>query len=460
METASRKLTLYDIPEFVEPELHKLKILYYINLFLIVTDFIMPQYFGIHIGYDITCTRFAIILLAVYVLFNVKVLLLFIDNVFKCIVTIPLFIYLFVAGYTMIFRVDINAFMMVFLEILTFYVLLFGIRYVIGVIKSIKIILFCAYFLGFYGLLEYVVGHSLYLQFLSTVPNTVSNIFRSGHYRIMGPCGHPLGFGLLLLLFLGVSCYDLERDEIFLFKRPLLLIVLMVDIFFTGSRSTLGLAVIELGILLLFSGTDNIKKALTVLVVFVIFVGLFLFFNRNNNLGRYLIMQIASVIDTALGTRYSELFGAEIGRLDSSEEYREYLPKIFGLDWINPILGRGVKRGFGAEFFDENGTVVYIQSIDNYYVAQFIKFAYPGLVSYVIFILTSIVTLVRNGFRYRCGLFFVIAVSVSIYFVNLWWVDALQTLKFIYVYLALAFGAILHLKLLSSKIDEMSDQDN
>ncbi len=460
METASRKLTLYDIPEFVEPELQKLKILYYINLFLIVTDFIMPQYFGIHIGYDITCTRFAIILLAVYVLFNVKVLLLFIDNVFKCIVTIPLFIYLFVAGYTMIFRVDINAFMMVFLEILTFYVLLFGIRYVIGVIKSIKIILFCAYFLGFYGLLEYVVGHSLYLQFLSTVPNTVSNIFRSGHYRIMGPCGHPLGFGLLLLLFLGVSCYDLERDEIFLFKRPLLLIVLMVDIFFTGSRSTLGLAVIELGILLLFSGTDNIKKALTVLVVFVIFVGLFLFFNRNNSLGRYLLMQIASVIDTALGTRYSELFGAEIGRLDSSEEYREYLPKIFGLDWINPILGRGVKRGFGAEFFDENGTVVYIQSIDNYYVAQFIKFAYPGLVSYIIFILTSIVTLVRNGFRYRCGLFFVIAVSVSIYFVNLWWVDALQTLKFIYVYLALAFGAILHLNLLSSKIDEMSDQDN
>ena len=460
METASRKLTLYDIPEFVEPELQKLKILYYINLFLIVTDFIMPQYFGIHIGYDITCTRFAIILLAVYVLFNVKVLLLFIDNVFKCIVTIPLFIYLFVAGYTMIFRVDINAFMMVFLEILTFYVLLFGIRYVIGVIKSIKIILFCAYFLGFYGLLEYVVGHSLYLQFLSTVPNTVSNIFRSGHYRIMGPCGHPLGFGLLLLLFLGVSCYDLERDEIFLFKRPLLLIVLMVDIFFTGSRSTLGLAVIELGILLLFSGTDNIKKALTVLVVFVIFVGLFLFFNRNNSLGRYLLMQIASVIDTALGTRYSELFGAEIGRLDSSEEYREYLPKIFGLDWINPILGRGVKRGFGAEFFDENGTVVYIQSIDNYYVAQFIKFAYPGLVSYIIFILTSIVTLVRNGFRYRCGLFFVIAVSVSIYFVNLWWVDALQTLKFIYVYLALAFGAILHLNLLSSKIDEMPDQDN
>ena len=145
METASKKLTLYDIPEFVEPELRKLKGLYFINLFLIVTDFLMPQYFGIHIGYDITCTRFANILLVVYVLFNLKIVLAFIDNSFKCAVTFPLFAYLFVAAYTMIFRTDVNAFMMVFLEILTFYMLLFGIRYVIGVIRSIKIILFCAY---------------------------------------------------------------------------------------------------------------------------------------------------------------------------------------------------------------------------------------------------------------------------------------------------------------------------
>ena len=446
LETASKRLTLYDIPEFSEPELRKLKILYYINCFLLVTAYLMPQYFGIDIGYDITCTRLAIILLTAYVIFNMKIALIFIDNMVKCIATIPLFLYLFVAGYTMIFRADIKAFMGVFLEILTFYVLLFGIRYVIGVIRSIKIILFCAYFLGFYGLLEYVVGHSLYLQFLSTVPNDVVNIYRSGHYRIMGPCGHPLGFGMLLLLLLAIACYDLERDEIYLFKRPILLIVLFMDIFFTGSRSTLGLAVIELGIILLLSGRDNIKKALIVLVIVTVLAALFIFVNRNNSLGRYLMMQIASVIDTALGTRYSELFGAEIGRLDSSEEYREYLPKVFGLDWLSPFLGRGVKRGFGAEFIAEDGTSVYIHSTDNYYVSQYIKYAYPGLIVYVAFILTSLLTLFRNGFRYRCSLLIVIAIGVTIYFVNLWWVDGLQTLKFTYAYLALTFGVVKYLK--------------
>lgn len=446
METSSKKLTLYDIPEFVEPELRKLKGLYYINLFLLAALYLMPQYFGIHIGYDITCTRFANILLIVYILFNLKIVLAFVDNVNKCAVTLPLFAYLFVAFYTMIFRADINAFMMVFLEILTFYMLLFGIRYVIGVIRSIKIILFCAYFLGFYGFLEYAVGHSLYHQFLSTVPNTVYDIYRSGHYRIMGPCGHPLGFGLLLLLFLAIACYDIDRDEIYLFKRPVLLIVLFMDIFFTGSRSTLGLAVIEIGVIILFSGVKNIKKSLVVLVVLVIFVGAFLFINRNNSFGQYLMMQIASVIDTALGTRYSELFGAEIGRLDSSEEYRRYLPEIFSLEWLNPILGRGVKRTFGAEFYGTDGAWVVIKSVDNYYVAQYIKYAYPGLFTYLIFIVTGVVTLLRNAYRFRCALFSLIAIALTVYFVNLWWVDALQTLKFVYAYLALTFATIIHLK--------------
>ncbi len=440
---------MYDIPEFVEPELRKLKGLYFINVFLIVTTFLMPQYFGIHIGYDITCTRFAFIFLFVYILFNLKIVLAFVDNTLKCALTVPIFAYLFVALYTMIFRVDIQAFMMVFLEFMNFYLLLFGIRYVIGVIRSIKIILFCAYFLGFYGILEYVVGHSLYLQFLSTVPNNVENIYRSGHYRVMGPCGHPLGFGLLLLFFLAVACYDIDRDEIYLFKRPVLLVVLFMDVFFTGSRSTLGLAVIELGIILLFSGITNIKKSLTVLVVLCIFAGFFLFLNRNNSLGRYLIMQIASVIDTALGTRYSELYGAEIGRLDGSVEYREYLPKIFGLNWLNPILGRGLKRGFGAEIVGSDGVLVVIQSVDNYYIAQFIKYAYPGLITYVWFIIASLVTLLKNGLRYRCGLITLVGIGAGIYFVNLWWVDALQTLKFTYAFIALALAALMHMKKLS-----------
>jgi hypothetical protein len=98
------------------------------------------------------------------------------------------------------------------------FMMIYGIRYVVGYKKAIKWVLGCAYFLGFYGLVEFVYGRSLFLQFLRTMPTAVHNSYRSGHYRIMGPCGHSLGYGLVLLLFLAIACVDIEKKEIDFFS--------------------------------------------------------------------------------------------------------------------------------------------------------------------------------------------------------------------------------------------------
>ena len=58
----------------IKPELSNLKLLYAIYAFLIIAAIIMPQYFGIHIGVDITCTRFANIMIICYMIFNPKIL--------------------------------------------------------------------------------------------------------------------------------------------------------------------------------------------------------------------------------------------------------------------------------------------------------------------------------------------------------------------------------------------------
>jgi hypothetical protein len=42
-----------------------------------------------------------------------------------------------------------------------------------------------------------------------------------------------------------------------------------------------------------------------------------------------------------------------------------------------------------------------------------------------------------------------VGIGAGIYFVNLWWVDALQTLKFTYAFIALALAALMHMKKLS-----------
>ena len=197
----------------------------------------MPQYFGIHIGYDLTCTRLADLLIVLYMFLNRKILTHFGDMVIHHIFIIPFAIYLFVSIYTMVCRVDINAFFLVFLEILTFYILVYGIRYIVGWKRAIKLSIGCAYFLGIYGLIEFFCGQSIFLKFFSTVPNSVANSYRSGFYRIMGPCGHALGYGLLLLLFIALACMDIEKDEVYLFKRPFLIGLLYVNVFLTGSRN-------------------------------------------------------------------------------------------------------------------------------------------------------------------------------------------------------------------------------
>lgn len=426
-----------------DSELYRMKILFCINSFMLISDFLMPQYFGIHIGWDITCLRFSNVLLCAYALLNSKILTHFCWAIIRCSIFWPAICYVFVAFYTMVLRVDINAFMLVFLEFLTLFMLIYGIRYVIGCMRAFKMIIFCAYFLGVYGLIEFMAGHSLYLQFLRTVPTNVVNQYRSGHYRIMGPCGHPLGYGLLLLLFIAVACLDYEKNRIYLLKRPLLLILLLLNVFLTGSRSTLGIAVLELAILLLVSDSTSRKKAILgivgLLVCFIVFEIVF----YRTSIGQYIMLQLTMLIDQLFGTEFSALYGANIEQLENSEGYRTYLPRIFTLDYLNPLVGRGVKRGFGAEFVTESGAIVYIKSIDNYYVQQYIKYAYPGLVTYCLFILTAIVSMARVSIKYKSGIAKALLVGVCCYFYNLWYLDALQTLKFVYAIIALFYATTL-----------------
>lgn len=421
-----------------EPELKNLKILYGLYAFFVFGTIIMPQYFGIDIGYDITCARMGNLLFVVYMIFNPLVLNHFVKTTMRCEIFYPMCLYLIVAGYTMVFRVDINAFFLVFLEAFLLFMMVYGIRYIIGYRRAVKWIIGCTYFLGIYGLVEFACGRSLFLQYLSTVPTGVVNQYRSGHYRIMGPCGHPLGYGLVLLLLIALVCIDLERNEVYLFKRPILLVLLLLNVVLTGSRSTLGIALVEVLVIFLIGNKTNKKKSLFMLISGIVLLGAFLLLFHKTEIGQYILMQITSVIDQVFGTELAGKFGADVTTLNNSESYRENLPEIFKLDWLSPLVGRGVKRGFGATI---NG--VYIHSVDNYYVVQYIKYAYPGLVTYVLFIGTVLGVMIRSVIRYRSALCMLSLVATVCYFVNLWWLDTLQTLKYEYIILALFYAFIL-----------------
>ena len=101
-------------------------------------------------------------------------------------------------------------------------------------------------------------------------------------------------------------------------------------------------------------------------------------------------------------------------------------------------MGRGVSGSFGALI---DG--IYIKSVDNFYVCQYIKYAYPGMIAYIAFIITIIVQMIILAIKYKSAIIKMCLIGIICYFVNLWWLDALQTLKFAYIIIAIFWAYVL-----------------
>ena len=417
-------------------ELRNAKLLYVLMSVLFIADWVVPQYFGFHIAFDFTATRILNLLILAYFFMNRKAGNHFLKSMLDVQVTPYLLLYMCVMVYTTVLRANVNTFFLNFLDILTFYMVYYGIRYVIGVKKAIDWTVKVAWFLGIYGLVEYVLGFSPMVKFLLTLPyNSVFSVYRSGSYRIMGPCGHSIGYGLMLELLLVLICIDYEKDEMNLFKHPLLYCVLMINIFLTGSRLALGFAIFESVLIVLFSKRETRKKTLFYLAILFIGFVVFEIAIFKTSLGQYIMMQITSLIDEALGTEFAAKFGADTTWLADSTSYRRHLTKIFGVEWLNPFVGQGANASLG---FEIDGA--YLKSIDNFYVASYIRYAYPGLITYVLFFLVTIICMVKKYIKNRSGVCMALAIGMTAYCVSLYWVDYLQTTKYMYILIAIFFA--------------------
>ncbi len=432
MRDAVKNTDRTDVCLLDKVELKNAKLLYVLMSVLLITDWVMPQYFGIHIGFDFTCTRIMNMVLLVYFLLNRKAGNHFIKSMLDVQMTPYLALYMLVMIYTTILRVNVNTFFLNFLDVLTFYMVYYGIRYVIGIRKTIRWTVKIAWFLGVYGIVEYVLGYSLMFRFLQTVPNEAKILYRSGQYRIMGPCVHSIAYGMMLLLLIAVICIDVEKDELYLFQNPVLYALLMLNIFLTGSRGPLGLAVVESMLIFLFSSSQRKKK--TFLILIVLFAGCVMIELAllHTSIGQYIMLQITSVFDEVFGTSLSAKYGADVTLLNQSSSYRELLPRVFTVEWLNPLVGRGANASVGFEF---DGA--YVRSIDNFYVALYIRYAYPGLITYVLFFLTTLFFMLKTGIRRHSGICMSLAIGFFVYIIGLWWVDYLQTTKYMYILVAI-----------------------
>lgn len=395
--------------------------------------YVLPQYFGIpNPIFDFTAIRIMIIAVMALVITDFQRTRNFARVVVKERVGLVLLPYTIVLLYTMVLRADLNAFLNPFIDILEMFILIYLIRETLGVDGFIKLIMVCIYTLVFLGFVEMLMRESPFFMIRTIKSIPVTRFVRDGHYRIMSNAVHALGYGLMLVTMLPFAAYDVETGEFNVFRRPILLILLMVNVFQTGSRSTLGVSFAELFLMLILSDRKYLKANLFYLAVTLISFGLILVVTIRTSFGNFIMLQLTSLIDALFDTSYSVAYGADANLLRSSAAYRDLLKEIYHLDWLNPILGIGRKRAFASAV---NGRV--IKSIDNFYIAEYVRYAYPGMISFMFFQGYMLFGMIRDSFKVRSGIIRMCLIGSAMYCYNIKVVDQLQTFKYLYVLFAI-----------------------
>jgi hypothetical protein len=418
--------------KYIKPSREQ-KVFEMLSVLFLFSLFVMPQYFGLALPiFDFTLLRIMIVLVTFMIIVDDKRKNDFGNMILQSKLTLVLIPYMFVIAYTMALRADINAFLNPFIEIFSLYLLIYIIQYVFGVERTVNILVKYVYLLAILGIVEYIIGRSPF-SYLETIKGIYTGRFvRSGSYRIMGPCNHSLGYGLLLVASTPFACIDFKENHISLMKRPMLVLLLFANVFLTGSRSTLGVFIGEIVVIFLLTKKREKKKFILSFIIFVVVLAVFLTVGFKTKIAQYILLQIANMIDSIFGTEYSLMFGGNTDALSSSSNYRQQLKYIFTVSWLNPLLGIGRKRSFSSEI---NGS--YIESIDNFYIAEYVRYAYPGLITYAFFLLYYLIGMIRRSISKMDAVYKAAFVGTAFYMINLNWVDSLQTLKYMYIWFAL-----------------------
>ncbi len=411
-------------------------VFYICSVLYIFAYYVLPPYFGLPTpGFDMTAFRIMTLAMLLLIFADHKRSKDFIQLIKEEKMTLFIACYIFVLTYTMVFRADFNCFFNPFIELLQLYILIYAIRDCIGVDKVVNMIIAYIYLLVILGVIEAVTHYSpfLLLQTIERASLYSGAFVRNGSYRIMSNGGHALGYGLLLITAIPFAGVDVEKNEYNIFKRPLLLIGVILNVFMTGSRSSLGIMMMELGLMFILTEKKYIKINIVFVLIFLFIFTAVVFATKSTSFGRYVLLQITSLIDTFFGTSFSLKYGAELQGLLSSSEYRDHIWRIFLLDWLNPILGQGKKRGFMSLLDD--GSV--ISSIDNFYVYHYVMYAYPGLIAYAIFLLQMLLRMISALFKKRSAIVKMVLIGTIGYYIHLSVVDSLMTLKYQYALFAI-----------------------
>lgn len=400
--------------------------------------FVLPSYFGVRLTFfDLTALRFFEILLLIGIFKSEerKGQILFLIR--RCPNKWFIALYMGVVTYTNLLRGELNS---IFYWITNGLIVLFLITYLViyeyGIENFVDRIRKCLWIISIISPLELIIKHPPF-AFLDTLGKSNMNQ-RFGSTRIMGNCSTTNGYAMFLLILLPLMLYDFEKNRIDIGKNKFLSILVVLNVFLTGSRLTIGTMILAFVLCYIIQPRTVLFRNFVALMVILPIVCGIIYMNRDIDFFRSIIRTFFSAVDEVLGSTYSVAYGAEETTLYNSSYYRELLWKntILG-DWLNPWFGKG-----GAYNLNMYIQGYYIRSCDNYYVAQYIAYGIPGVITWLLMSLSFFVGMVKSFFRKNC-LGYALVVSFICYFISLWYLDHLQTFPTMMAMFGLTYSMVM-----------------
>ncbi|HEX2945835.1 MAG TPA: O-antigen ligase family protein [Clostridia bacterium] len=315
--------------------------------------------------------------------------------------------------------------------------------------RAVKCFLFAALVIAFIGIVEFLSGTNLFsrLDIVKSGRQLLSSASyqRLGRNRIEGPFGHPLAFCNFLLMAIPIGIYKWRTSKSTKVKTAYfgVILLLLVNFFLTLSRGPMLALVIGLILYFIFSGKRT-KQVLFMLGV--LFVGALVAGLAARALPGFVRNFFMAIFDAVMMRDSGGSFGAN----GNASVYRLYL-----FDLARKLVGGGqIWVGRGMSFFRlnevydwvpgiSNTREIRIVSIDNYYILKYIEMGLAGLISTLAFISGLVYSCIKGFFRTLdrefnlCFLFIFIS-----YFVSLFTVDEIGTLKYLWLVAGIAAAKI------------------
>lgn len=404
----------------------------FLFLMYLVSFLIIPNYAGIKISMLplITAQRFFLVIIYISTFLNRKIQRNFVDSFKQNKFTFPIIIYLIVCLITTFFTGDINAFFGPLVDqILAFYLISYCFKNYLKLDEFLNIIKYLICFLGVLGIFEQITGFNIFTLLDSGMTQNLNNgsLTRDNVIRICTAFGHPLAYGLFLVIFFPLICYDINRKAVYILQNPILVILVVINVVLSGSRSCIATIFSEIFIILILSDKKRMGNILVSIISLALVTGTLIFIFYDTSFIEGMLRQIFYVIDELFGTNMALQFGGN-SSIKNSSLYRDLLWSIFTNESFSYFIGKGT---IYKTYLIINNTVV--KSVDNFYIAMFIRYAIPGVVSILYIFYTNLKNAFLNFLSNKNRINYLLILSTIAYLFNLLIVDELATLKFMFI---------------------------